>query len=83
MAKEKIVGIISETTILNKIAEHPERISSLKVGEVMEEVPPIVSPDTGIKTLLHLLQEFSIVLVAEKGDVKGIISKSDILGSIE
>lgn len=83
MAKEKIVGIISETTILNKIAEHPERISSLKVSEVMEEVPPIVSPDTGIKTLLHLLQEFSIVLVAEKGDVKGIISKSDLLGKME
>ncbi len=83
MAKERIVGIVSETTILNKIAEHPEKISSLKVSDVMEDVPPIVTLDTGMKTLLHLLQEFSIVLVAEKGEIKGIISKTDLLGKIE
>ncbi len=82
-AKEKIIGIVSETTILNKIAEHPEKIASLKVSDVMEDVPPIVSPETGLKTLLHLLQEFPIVLVAEKGDIKGIISKTDLLGKIE
>lgn len=83
MQKERAVGIISEANILNKIAEHPEKINSLKVEEVMEEVPPIVSPGTGMKTLLHLLQEFPIVLVAEKGDIKGIISKTDLLGKIE
>ncbi len=83
MAKERVVGIVSEMTILNKIAEHPEKMASLKVGEIMDEVPPIVSPETGLKTLLHLLQEFSIVLVAEKGNIKGIISKTDLLGKIK
>lgn len=82
MAKERVVGIVSEMTILNKIAEHPEKIAFLKVSEVMDEVPPIVSPETGLKTLLHLLQEFSIVLVAEKGEIKGIISKTDLLGKM-
>ena len=83
MNKEKVVGIISEGNILEKIAEHPEKINTLKVGEVMAEVPPIVTKDTGMKMLLHLLQEFPIVLVAEKGDIKGIISKTDLLGKIE
>ena len=81
--KEKVVGIISETTILNSLAEHLQQLHHLKAKEVMESVPPIVSPDTGLKTLMHLLQEFSIVLVAEKGDIKGIISKTDLLGKME
>lgn len=81
--KERVVGIISETTILDKIAEHPEKITVLKVHDVMDDLPPIVSAKTGMKMLLHLLQEFPIVLVAEQGDVKGIISKSDLLEKIE
>lgn len=83
MQKERVVGIISEASILEKIAEHPEKINTLKVQEVMDEVPPIVALDTGMKILLHLLQEFPIVLVAEKGDIKGIISKTDLLGKME
>jgi len=81
--KEKVVGIISETTILEKVAEHPERMHSFKAKDVIDAVPPIVSLNTGMKTLLHLLQEFPIVLVAEKGDIKGIISKTDLLGKME
>ncbi|MBI2668218.1 CBS domain-containing protein [Candidatus Woesearchaeota archaeon] len=83
MQKEKVCGIISESAILQKIADHPETVSSLKAGEVMDDVPPIVSLQTGLKTLLQLLQDNQIVLVAEKGDVKGIISKSDVLGKME
>ena len=81
--REKVCGVISESTVLQKIAERPQTISSLKAGEVMEEVPPIVAPNTGVKTLLLLLQNYSIILVAEKGDIKGIISKTDVLGRME
>lgn len=79
----KVSGIITETTIVNKIAEHPEKISTLKAEDVMEEAPPIVTFNTGLKTLLDLLKNYPIVLIAEKGDVKGIVSKSDVLGRIE
>lgn len=83
LQKEKVVGILSESTILNKIAEKPEKINSLKAEEVMEESPPIVSPNTGLRTLLELLRDHSIVLVAERGEIKGIISKTDVLGKVE
>ncbi len=81
--KGRVIGILSESTILNKIAEHPEKVHTFKAEEVMEEAPPIVSSNTGLRTLLELLREHSIVLVAEKGDIKGIISKSDLLEKIE
>ena len=83
LSREKVVGIISETTILKSLAEHPEKINLLKAKDVMDDVPPIVSEKMGIKTLMELLRNYQILLVAEKGDVKGVISKSDLLGKLE
>ena len=82
LSREKVCGLVTEGIILKRIAETPERFNSLKAGDVMEDVPPIVSPKTGLKTLLNLLQDFQVVLVSEKGEMKGIISKSDLLGNI-
>jgi len=82
LLKEKVIGIVTESTILNKIIEAPERINLLKASEVMEEVPPIVSLNTGMKTLSVLLCDNAIVLVADKGEIRGIISKADLLGKI-
>ncbi|MBI2662288.1 CBS domain-containing protein [Candidatus Woesearchaeota archaeon] len=83
LCKEKIVGLITEGIILEKIVYNPERINNYKVSEVMEEAPPIVSLNTGIKTLSALLRDNAIVLAAEKGEIKGIISKADLLGRME
>jgi len=83
LCKERICGLVNETIILKKIMNNPEKTNTFTVGEIMEEAPPIVSPKTGLKTLLELLKENQIVLVSKKGDVKGIISKSDLLGEIE
>lgn len=83
MAMGKVCGLITEGDILSRIAEHPEKINFLKAEEVMEEVPPIVSVNAGQKTLLELLKNNQIVLVMEKGEIVGIISKSDLLGKIE
>jgi len=81
--KDRICGIVSERTILNHLAEKPEKISSLKVEDVMEETPPIVSLTTGQNLLVELLKDYPVVLVAEKGEIKGIITKSDLLGKID
>lgn len=83
MALGKVCGLITEGDILSKIAEHPEKINLMKAEEIMEEVPPIVSVNTGQKTLLELLKNNQVVLVLEKGEIVGIISKSDLLGKIE
>ena len=48
----------------------------------MSEVPPIISLDTPRKVIIELLKVFSLVLVGKKGEIKGIISKSDLLEKI-
>ncbi len=81
--QKQICGLVTERTILEKIADNPERIGLLKVHDVLEDAPPIVSLNMGFQTLSLLLRENSLVIVMDKGVIKGIISKSDLLGRIE
>src|SRR3989338_9168704 len=83
LINEKVAGIITENTILKKIADNPQKFSLLKAEEVMEDAPPIITLNTGLRTIVELLKDSSIVLVAEKGEIKGIISKADVLGKIK
>ena len=77
-----VCGIISEGHILQAMISNQNEIKDLKVKDVMNDAPPIVALKTGIKTLTELLKNYAIVLVADEGEVKGIISKVDLLGRI-
>jgi len=75
----KIVGLISERSLL-EIINTPK--AELRVKEIMEECPPIITPETRLEVISNLLKHFSIVLVAKKGEYKGLISKTDLLEKI-
>lgn len=81
--KDKVVcGLISEKTILDGLARG-QNIIELQVEEIMDDCPPIISLETSQKIVLEILREHPIVLVAKKGEVKGLISKSDLFGKIK
>ena len=73
-----VCGLISESTILDRMLDG--KISHLTAKDLMDEAPPIVSKEVSLLTILSLLRDSPIVLVADKGSLKGIISKSDVLG---
>ena len=50
----------------------------VKVKEVMEEPFPTVPPDATLPIIIHLLQRYQAVLIVERGEVKGIITNTDI-----
>jgi predicted transcriptional regulator len=77
--KNQVVGIVSESTILNNF---DDTLTNKKVKEIMSEVPPIISLDTTRKVIIELLRAFSLILVGKQGEIKGIISKSDLLENI-
>ncbi|HIG93488.1 TPA: helix-turn-helix domain-containing protein [Candidatus Woesearchaeota archaeon] len=83
LVNERVCGLISETAIVNALIDHPARLQALKVSDVMEDAPPIVSLHAGLRTVTELLRDAPIVLVAEKGNIKGLISKTDLLGKME
>lgn len=78
------VGMLNERTLLKKIeySSNPDELKNKKVGDVMGEVPPLISKSTDLRSVLPLLEFNNAVLVLDKGKLCGIITRSDILGTI-
>ncbi len=54
-------------------------LSELTVREIMEEAFPMVDASTPVSIVSMLLRYKSAVLVTIKGEVKGIVTKADLL----
>lgn len=81
---KNVVGLITEATIISKMASEkdPHKVLDLKVSDVMQETPPIISPTTGISVIQSLLKIYPVVVVSDKGRLQGLITKSDLLRKI-
>lgn len=73
---EHVVGTISEAVILDALV-NGENVGFVK--EIMSDSPPFVSINTPIRTIIDLLRYFSIVVVNDAGEIKGVITKSDLI----
>ncbi|MEM0216251.1 MAG: CBS domain-containing protein, partial [Candidatus Bathyarchaeia archaeon] len=78
---EKVVGSISEKTILELMASGKDlsEISELLIEEVMDESFPQIGKNTPLRIVSGLLQVYPAVIVSDKGKVVGIITKADLL----
>ncbi len=70
------VGSIGETTIMRNFDRNIKR---LRVIDLIDRPFPVVDTQDTIEILPQLLDAHGAVLVSEKGRVKGIITKSDLL----
>jgi predicted transcriptional regulator len=71
------VGSVSEATVIRNVGR---KLKSLRVRDIMEKPFPVVDVRDPIDIVQPLLDFHPAVLVAEKGRIKGIITKSDLLG---
>ena len=78
---KQVVGLVSETNIIEKIADG-QNPNMLLVKDVMEEAPPTVVKATPLSAVTELLRHSPLVIVAEKGKPKGVITKADLLKKI-
>jgi predicted transcriptional regulator len=76
--QEQAVGLVSEGIILDALLEKKGQL----VGDIMQEPPPIVSQNVNMKVVSQLLRYYPIVLVSQKGRVKGVITKADMLATL-
>ena len=77
--KNQAVGLISERIILEAASDNKRDVGKLRVREIMDEPPPIVSRNTSSKVVSHLLKHFPLVMVTSKGKFVGVVTKSDVL----
>jgi predicted transcriptional regulator len=74
-----VIGVVSESVILNCLLEKKCEI----VSEIMKDTPPIVDISTPLDVVSNLLKFYQMVLVSQKGRLKGIITKSDVINKMK
>ena len=74
----KSIGVVSESIILEALLSK----SGSFVKDIMEDSPPVVSKNTSIQAVSNLLRYHPMVLVSDVGELKGVITKSDLLGKV-
>lgn len=73
----KVIGLVSEAIILDALLS--KESPSGKVKQVMQDAPPVISPQTSITVFGHLLKYYPLIIVSEKGKTLGVITKADML----
>jgi predicted transcriptional regulator len=77
----KVVGSISEKAILQALMnkKNSKKVFSIYVKDIMESPFPMVDYDTPVEAIYSLLLYYPAVLVLKNGEIKGIITKADII----
>ena len=75
------VGSISDKVINNLIlsGRDPKDLARIRVEEVMEPAFPQVDGKAPVELAASLLRHYDAVLVTARGDVTGIVTKSDLM----
>jgi predicted transcriptional regulator len=77
------VGCISESAIMNAMEEGGLHQTHRRlVQDYMEPGFPTVPPTAPIDTLVHLLHHSHAIMVLDKGEVHGVITKHDLISLI-
>jgi predicted transcriptional regulator len=84
MQGDKPIGGLSERTVLEQILNPSDDInpSKVKVKEIMDESFPQVAEDAPLSLLSNLLKYYQAVLVQRQGELIGIVTKADLLGTL-
>ncbi|MCX8197815.1 MAG: CBS domain-containing protein [Candidatus Micrarchaeota archaeon] len=78
----RMVGSISEQLLILRMAEGKKSISKTPVREAMDEPFPTALASTPFSAIASLLRHCPAVLIIEKGEIAGIITKADLLKCI-
>jgi len=79
------VGLVTEHSILKFLKENGnEALSNARAKDVMEIAPPIIDWNQKITPrILDLLNDAKCILVSNQGQIRGIIAKIDVIGSLK
>jgi len=72
----KVIGTVTEESIIRNLSS---TIADDTVERVMQPPMPSVPEDTSVSMIKPLLEDHPGVLVVKKGDIVGIITRSDLL----
>ena len=74
-----IMGAVSQKRLMSIATQNPEEIDRIKVGDIIDMEIPRVGKETDVARIRKILEDWSAVLVVEKGKAIGIITIYDVL----
>ncbi|MEC9465203.1 MAG: cystathionine beta-synthase [Myxococcota bacterium] len=75
----RLIGTVSERTLLGFLLEGNELGLDHEVGPLVENNFAVVDPATPVASLSGLFNQSSVLVVLEAGDVVGVITKIDLI----
>ncbi len=75
----KPIGMVSEEEIVKAYKKYGKNTKNLPAREIMREPPQTVSINDKIEKIVDLLHENPVLLVTEGEEIKGIITRADIV----
>jgi len=77
----RCVGSISDKTITNLITagKDPRELAKIRVEDVMDPPFPQIDVKAPVELAASLLRHYNAVLVTMRGDIIGIVTKSDLM----
>jgi CBS domain-containing protein len=78
----KLVGVISQSDVSDKVAAENKCPAWMRVTEVMSTDLKTVSPDASLDECLRLMERhgiYHLLVVSDSGDYRGMISVQDLL----
>lgn len=75
-----VVGLITESLFLDR---DPRTFATLQAKDLMHESSPVVAPTTRLSVVIQLLKFYPLVLVSSAGTIVGVVTKADILKSLQ
>lgn len=77
MRGPRLQGVLTERDIIRNLSHD---LTTLSAEAIMgNESPPIIDETTPVEVILPLFEHYQAVLVAKKGRLTGIISRTDVL----
>lgn len=71
-----VMGVVSESVLLDALLEGKQHAN---LADLMDDAPPTISTDTSIRLVSNMLAHVPFIMVAKKGELKGVITKADVL----
>lgn len=81
----KLVGVVSQSDISNKVAAENKCPAWMRVTEIMTANPTAVSPETSLEECLLLMEKlgaFHLPVIDPKEGYRGMVSVKDLLSVI-
>jgi cystathionine beta-synthase len=74
-----ILGLVTESSLLDLLIKEGSGALEMSVAQVMGKSYEVVDPDTAVSLFQHTFSKGKILIVWERGEIKGLVTKIDVI----